>query len=73
MSVERYIPKPVPVEAVLWDGTDERSIEIREWVERLVKGGAIVDTDHIQHLWDYGMGCYVMPRGNTIMAPFKER
>jgi hypothetical protein len=73
MSAERFTKKPVTIEAIQWDGTDERSTEIREWVERLAKGGAVVDTDHIQHLWNYETGAYVMPSGKNIFAPFKER
>lgn len=73
MSIERVTKKPVTVEAVQWDGTDERSAEIREWVERIHKVGAIIDTDHLQHLWDYDAGCYIMPHGQQIFAPFRER
>lgn len=67
----KYRKKPVEIEALRWDGSDERSLEIREWAEPAV---AIVDTDHIKHLWDYDAGAYIMPNGKVIFgAPFRER
>lgn len=67
----KYRKKPVEIDALLWDGTDERSLEIRQWAE---PSAAIVDTDHIQHLWDYDAGAYLMPNGKVIHgAPFRER
>lgn len=71
----KYRKKPVEIEAIRWDGTNERSHEIREWAERFPNNtGAIVDTDHIQHLWDYDAGAYIMPSGKIIHgAPFTER
>jgi hypothetical protein len=70
MSVQKYRKKPVVIEAIEWDGTDETSDAIRAWAEPAV---AIVDTDHIQHLWDHDAGCYIMPRGKMIHAPYRER
>lgn len=73
----RYTKRPVTIEAMQWDATDETSEAIRQWVERPANlnklGGAVVDTNHIQHLWDYGIGAYVMPSGKTVFAPYKER
>jgi hypothetical protein len=73
MTIGRYTKKPVTIEAAQWDGTDERSNEIREWVERTHRAGAVVDTDHIQHLWDHDLGAYVMPNGKVIFAPYRMR
>ena len=53
-----------------WDGTDETSLAIREWIE---PAAAVVDTDHIQHLWDYDTGCYILPSGKTVFAPLQRR
>lgn len=64
---------PVTIEAIQWDGTDECSDRIRRWVEQTHKAGAVVDTNHIQHLWDYDAGCYIMPTGKTVFAPYRER
>jgi hypothetical protein len=66
----KYRKKPVVIEAQQWNETDETSLAIRHWVE---PAAAVVDTDHIQHLWDYDLGCYVMPNGKTIFAPFQTR
>jgi hypothetical protein len=67
----QFRKKPVVIDALQWDGTDERSREISDWANGAV---AIVDTDHIQHLWDYDAGAYIMPRGKVIFgAPFRER
>lgn len=71
--VSTYTSRPISIEAVQWDGTDERSEGIRQWVERTHQAGAVVDTNHIQHLWDYDHGCYVMPTGKRIFAPYSER
>lgn len=68
-----YTSRPISIEAIQWDGTTERSQQIRAWVERTHQAGAVIDTDHIQHLWDYHLGCYVMPTGKTIFAPYSER
>lgn len=70
MSAAPFRKKPIEVEAIRWDGTDETSLAAREWAEPAV---AIVDTDHIQHLWDYDGGCYVLPSGKTIFAPYRQR
>lgn len=66
----RFRKKPVEIEAFQWDGTNTASDLIRVWAEPAV---AIVDTDHIQHLWDYDAGCYIMPNGQTIFAPYLLR
>jgi hypothetical protein len=68
--IQKYRKKPVVIEAIQWDGTDETSNAIRKWAEPAV---AVVDTAHIQHLWDYTAGCYVMPRGQMIFAPYRTR
>jgi hypothetical protein len=70
---DTYTSIPVSITAKQWDGTDERSAEIRQWVEQTHKAGAVVDTDHIQHLWDYDLGAYKMPTGKTIFAPYSTR
>lgn len=70
MTAQKFRKRPVEIEAVLWDGTDATSAAIREWAEPAV---AIVDTDHIQHLWDYDAGAYRMPNGKHIFAPFQQR
>lgn len=70
MAVAQYRKKPVVIEAIQWDGNDDTSLTVRAWAEPAV---AIVDTDHIQHLWDYHNGCYIMPTGKTIHAPYKTR
>lgn len=67
---DRYRKKPVEIDAMLWDGTEQTSLSIREWAEPAV---AIVDTDHIHHLWDYRGGCYILPSGKTVFAPYLER
>jgi hypothetical protein len=72
-STIRYRKKPVEIEALQWDGTADRSMDIRSWVEREHQAGAVIDTDHIQHLWDYDAGCYIMPRGQMIFAPHGVR
>ena len=66
----KYRKKPIVIEALRWAGSDESSKAIHEWAGRDV---GIVDTDHIQHLWDYDAGCYIMPRGKMIHAPFNQR
>jgi hypothetical protein len=66
----KYRKKPVVIEAMQWTAGDELSLAIRKWAEPAV---AIVDTDHIQHLWDYDLGAYVLPSGKVIFAPFRER
>jgi hypothetical protein len=69
--MSKFRKKPVEIEAVQWDGTDERSTDIRAWAEPAV---AIIDTDHIQHLWDYDAGAYCMPTGKFLHgAPYRER
>jgi hypothetical protein len=70
MSVQKYRKKPVVIEALQFDGTDEASEAIRAWAG---KDAAVVDTDHIAHLWDYGAGCYILPSGKMIHAPYKVR
>ena len=70
---QRFRKKPVDIEAMQWDGTDEASQAIRAWAEAPGRDVAIVDTDHIQHLWDYDTGRYVMPSGETILAPYGVR
>lgn len=72
----KFRKRPVEIEALPWDGTDERSDEITVWAEKLPNTGcaAIVDTDHIPHLWDYDAGAYIMPNGKVIHgAPYRER
>jgi hypothetical protein len=69
----RFRKKPVVIEALRWDGTDETSLAIRTWVERTHRAGAVVDTDHIQHLWDYDLGAYRTPSGKVIFAPYQQR
>ena len=66
----KYRKKPVVIEAMQWDGTEDQSRAIRHWAEPAV---AIVDTDHIQHLWSYDAGCYIMPAGKMIHAPYRTR
>jgi hypothetical protein len=66
----KYRKKPVEIEAIQWVPSDERSAEIRAWAEPDV---AVVDTDHIQHLWDYDLGMYVLPSGKTVHAPYQTR
>lgn len=66
----KYRKRPVVIEALKFDGTDESSQAIRDWVGN---DAAVVDTDHIQHLWDYDAGCYVLPSGKMIHAPYKVR
>lgn len=66
----KYRKKPVVIEAMRWVPDDETSLAIREWVEPAT---AVVDTDHINHLWDYDIGAYILPSGKTIFAPFKIR
>lgn len=70
MTVQRFRKKPVEIEAIRWDGTDQTSQTAREWAEPAV---AIVDTDHIQHLWDYDTGRYILPSGKTVFAPYYQR
>lgn len=70
LTVGMYRKKPVVIEAHWWDGTDVGSELIRRWVE---PAAAVVDTDHIQHLWDYDGGCYILPSGKTIFAPYQTR
>lgn len=70
MSAQRFRKKPVEIEAMLWDGTDETSLAIREWAEPTV---AVVDSAHIEHLWDYDAGAYKMPNGKWIFAPYRLR
>jgi len=66
----RYRKKPVIIEAIRWDATDDTSIAIRDWAEPAV---AVVDTDHLTHLWDYDAGAYRMPNGKYIFAPYGLR
>ena len=72
-AVKRYRKKPIEIEAVQWDGTDSTSLAIREWAEQPMSAVAVVDTDHIRHLWSYDLGAYQMPNGKVIFAPFGER
>lgn len=69
----KFRKKPVEIEAVQWDGSDDASAAIRAWAEAPDRGVAVVDTNHIQHLWDYDTGRYVMPRGNAVLAPYGVR
>lgn len=69
-AAAKYRKKPVVIEAMEWDGTEDRSREIRLWAE---PDAAIVDTDHIQHLWSHDAGCYIMPSGKMIHAPYRVR
>ena len=71
--IQKYTKKPVTIEAVQWTGDQEVSDAIRQWVERDAEAGSVVDTDHIQHLWNYDFGAYVLPSGKTIFAPYTER
>lgn len=70
---DTYTSRPASITAKRWDGTDERSDEIRQWVERTHQAGAVVDTNHIGHLWDYDLGAYKMPTGKVIFAPYQTR
>jgi hypothetical protein len=70
MSAKQYRKKPVVIEAIQFDGRDETSKAINEWAGKDV---AIVDTDHIEHLWDFDAGCYILPSGKMIHAPFTVR
>lgn len=73
----RYTKRPVTIEAVQWDGTNDTSDAIQQWVERPAVqntyGASVVDTHHIRHLWDYDIGAYIMPNGKVVFAPFNER
>jgi len=73
MTAESYASRPITITAIQWTGTTERSSEIREWVERTHRAGGVVDTQHIQHLWDYDLGAYKMPSGKVIFAPYQTR
>lgn len=74
MPAKRFRKSPVEIEAMQWDGTDKTSLAIREWTEnRLDSTAAIVDTDHIQHMWSYKYGAYIMPNGKTVFAPYQHR
>ena len=74
MAAQKFRKKPVEIWAMQWDGTDETSLAIRQWTEnRPDSTAAIVDTDHIQHRWDYGLGAYKMPTGKVIFAPYQHR
>ena len=73
MTVQKYRKKPVVIEAIRWDGTEEAGLRTRHWVEREHNSGAIVDTKYIGHLWDYEIGAYVLTSGKTIFAPYGER
>jgi hypothetical protein len=68
-----FTSRPITIEAAQWDGTDKSSQAIRDWIERTRQAGAVVDTDHIQHLWDHDLGAYRMPSGKTIFAPYRLR
>jgi hypothetical protein len=70
MSIGTYKKKPVEIQAVQWDGSQATRDDIIHWT---AASGAVIDTDHIQHLWDYDLGAYVMPRGEVIFAPYGER
>ncbi|HOY80617.1 MAG TPA: hypothetical protein PLB92_00620 [Rhodoglobus sp.] len=72
-EAKRFRKKPVEIEAVQWDGTDAVSDAVREWAEAPDRHVAIVDTDHIQHLWDHEVGAYVMPNSKTVFAPYQVR
>lgn len=74
LPVNTYTSIPTSITAIQWDGTDETSRAIRAWAESADPVlGAVVDTDHIGHLWDYDAGAYVMPSGKTVFAPYGER
>jgi len=65
-----YISIPTRISAIRWDGSDETAKAVAAWTK---DAGAVVDTDHIQHLWDYDLGAYKMPAGKVIFAPYRER
>ena len=66
----KYRKKPVEIEAVQWDGTDETSAAIRDWAGF---SGVVVDTEHIRDLWDYDVGAYRLPTGKVVFAPYQVR
>jgi hypothetical protein len=68
-----YTSRPTSITAIQWDGTEERSREIHDWARRTRANGAVIDTDHIRHLWDHDAGVYVMPNGQIIHAPYTVR
>lgn len=68
--IRKATKKPVEIEAMQWQPGDSISAAIREWAEPAV---AIIDTDHIQHLWNYDAGCYILPSGKTVFAPYRQR
>lgn len=68
--VSRFTSVPVTIEAALWDGSQEARDAIIDWT---AADGAIIDTDHIAHLWDYEIGAYKMPSGTIIRAPYNVR
>ena len=68
--IRKATKKPVEIEAMQWQPGDSISAAIREWAEPAV---AIIDTDHIQHLWNYDVGCYILPSGKTVFAPYRQR
>lgn len=70
MTALKFRKKPVEVEAVQWEPSDEASAAIREWAEPAV---AVIDTDHIRHLWELDGGCYILPSGKTVWAPYGQR
>lgn len=67
----KFRKRPVTVSAELWDGSNAASLLIREWVDRYVV--SVIDTDHIEHLWNYTAGCYVLPSGKVVFAPYQTR
>lgn len=68
--VTTYISIPTSIEAIQWDGTDASAVAVTAWTK---DAGAVVDTNHIQHLWDHDLGAYKMPTGKVIFAPYSER
>lgn len=69
----KFRKRPVVIEAMQWDGTDDTSLAIRHWAEDPTRMVAIVDTEHIQHMWDFDLGAYRMPNGKTVFAPARMR
>lgn len=67
----KFRQKPGTVTAFLWDATDSTSLRIRDWIEKSV--AKVVDTDHIEHLWNHTAGCYVLPSGKLVFAPYHTR
>lgn len=71
--VTTFTRRPVEVEGCQYLGTDESAAEIHNWISKLPNGGAAIDTQHIQHLWDYAVGAFRFPNGKYTFARKQER